>query len=127
MRKRVLGVVVGYVIFAGTGSGVALFQLSGQDPHGDASVSFISGAILYGAAFALLSGYVSGWIASSRPFAQGLIVAGIIALGAGVSLTATVGKGYIWSQVAALTVMAPAAAFGGWLRGVWHVPSNRGL
>jgi hypothetical protein len=115
MLKSILGVVVGYVIFAA--SGVALFQLSGQDPHGDASVPFMVGAIAYGATFALLGGYVSGWIASRRPFAHGLVVAGILALGAGVSLAAMLGKGYIWSQVAALTVMAPAAAFGGWLRG----------
>ena len=115
MRNSILGVVVGYVIFAT--SGVALFQLSGQDPHGDASVPFMVGAVVYGAAFALLGGYVSGWIASRRPFTHGLVVAGILALGAAVSLVSTLGKGYIWSQAAALLLMAPAAAFGGWLRG----------
>jgi len=108
------GVLVGYAIFAV--SGVLLFQLSGQDPHGEATLPFAIGAIVYGIVFATLGGYVSGLIAGRAPFVHGMIVAGILALGATVSLIKTVGHGHIWSQVAALLTMAPAAALGGYLR-----------
>ena len=43
-------------------------------------------------------------------------VAAVLALGATASLAGTIGHGAIWSQVAALVVMAPAAVLGGWLR-----------
>jgi hypothetical protein len=113
--RGVAGVVVGYAVFAVSAG--ALFQLSGQDPHGEASIPFVILATLYGAAFALAGGYVSGWIAGRAPFTHGLIVACVLALGATASLFATLGKGYVWSQITALTAMAPAAAAGGYLRG----------
>jgi hypothetical protein len=113
--RSIVAVIVGYSVFAVSAG--ALFYLSAQDPHGEATAPFMMGAVVYGAGFALLGGYVSGWIAPRSPFAHGLIVAGILALGAAVSLIATAGKGYIWSQITAITAMAPAAAFGGYLRG----------
>jgi len=112
--RSVVAVIAGCAIFAVSAG--ALFALSGQDAHGEASVPFMVLAVVYGVAFALLGGYVSGWIASRAPFTHGLIVAGILALGAGISLIVTVSKGAIWSQVTALTAMAPAAALGGYLR-----------
>jgi hypothetical protein len=117
-------VIVGYAVFAVSAG--ALFHLAEQDPHGEASVPFMVGATVYGVAFALLGGYVSGWIASRHALAHGLAVAGVLALGASVSLFATLGKGHVWSQIAALTAMAPAAAFGGWLRSrvVGHAVGN---
>jgi hypothetical protein len=45
-----------------------------------------------------------------------MAVATLLAIGAGVSLAATVGHGAIWSQLAALVLMAPAAALGGQAR-----------
>ncbi len=109
-----MAVIVGYAVFAVSAG--ALFHLAGQDPHGEASVPFMVGATVYGVAFAFVGGYVGGWIASRRPLAHGVAVAGVLALGASVSLFATLGKGHVWSQIAALTAMAPAAACGGWLR-----------
>jgi len=113
--RSAVAVIVGYALFAVSAG--ALFALSGQDPHGEVSVPFMIVAVVYGVAFALLGGYVSGWIASRSPFIHGLIVAGMVALGAAISLIATVGKAAIWSQVTALIAMAPAAAMGGYLRG----------
>jgi hypothetical protein len=113
--RSVVAVIAGYAIFA-VSAGL-LFHLSGQDPHGEATVPFMIGTVVYGVAFALLGGYVSGWIASRAPFTHGLIVAGILAVGASISLLATVGKGSLWTQLTALTAMAPAAALGGYLRG----------
>jgi putative membrane protein (TIGR04086 family) len=65
---------------------------------------------------ALLGGYVAAWLAKRRPLAHGFAVAAVLALGAAISLLSTLGKGAIWSQVAALVIMAPCAAIGGWLR-----------
>ncbi|HXY34336.1 MAG TPA: hypothetical protein VEI07_08920 [Planctomycetaceae bacterium] len=114
MVRSILGVVIGYVVFAA--SGFALFHITGQPPHGEASVRFMVGATVYGIAFALFGGYLSGWIAGRRPLAHGTAMAVVLAVGAAASLAATIGKGFIWSQVAALAVMAPAAVAGGWLR-----------
>ena len=105
----------GYAVFAV--SGFALFQLTGQPPHGEASLPFMLGFVVYGVAFALLGGYLSGWLAGRRPFTHGTVVAAILAAGATASLIATLGKGAIWTQVLAITLMAPSAAAGGWLRG----------
>jgi hypothetical protein len=112
--RSIVGVVVGYAVFAA--SGFALFRLTGQPPHEEASIPFMVGAVLYGVAFALLCGYLSGWIAGCRPVAHAAVVAVILALGATASLVATLGKGAVWSQVNAIAVMAPAAVAGGWLR-----------
>jgi hypothetical protein len=114
MLRSVLAVVTGYLVFALPV--FALFQVTGQPPHGEASIRFIIGATVYGVATALVGGYLSGWIAGRRPLAHGAATAIVLALGAAGSLAATIGKGFIWSQVAALTLMAPAALIGGWLR-----------
>ena len=115
MVRSVTAVIAGYAVFAA--SGFALFRLAGQPPHGEASVPFMLGFIVYGVAFALLAGYLSGWLAGRRPFTHAVVVAAILAAGATASLAATLGKGVIWTQVLAITLMAPAAAAGGWLRG----------
>jgi len=112
--RSIVSVIVGYLIFAL--SAFALFQISGQPPHQAASAPFIFGSIIFGAMSALLGGYVAAWLAKRRPLAHGFAVAAVLALGAAISLLSTLGKGAIWSQVAALVIMAPCAAIGGWLR-----------
>jgi hypothetical protein len=112
--RSILGVVIGYVVFAA--SGFALFQITGQPPHGAASVPFMVGFVAYGVAFALLGGYLSARIAGRRPVAHAAAMAVVLLLGATVSLMATIGKGAIWTQICALAFMAPAALAGGWLR-----------
>ena len=112
--RSIVSVIVGYLIFALSAFG--LFQISGQPPHQAAPVSFMFGSIVFGAVFALLGGYVAAWLAKRPPLAHGLAVAAVLALGATVSLFSTLGKGAVWSQVAALALMAPCAALGGWLR-----------
>jgi hypothetical protein len=114
MIRSVLGVVIGYVVFAAPA--VVLFHVTGQPPHAEASVPFMVGATLYGMAFAALGGYLSAWIANRRLVAHASATAVVLALGAAVSLAATLGKGAIWSQVCAIAFMAPAAAAGGWVR-----------
>ncbi len=115
MLKSVLAVIAGYAVFAF--SGFALFQLTGQPPHGEASLPFMIGAVVYGVVFAFLGGYVGGLIAGRRPVTHGAAVAVLLALGATASLVSTIGRGAVWSQVCALLLMAPAAVAGGWFRG----------
>jgi O-antigen/teichoic acid export membrane protein len=114
MAKSALAVLVGYFIFAL--SAFAFFHLSGQPPHQAAPVPTMVGSIAFGMLFALLGGYVAAWLAGRRPVAHGLAVAAVLALGATISLLSTLSKGAIWSQVAALALMAPCAILGGWLR-----------
>ncbi|MEO8334885.1 MAG: hypothetical protein ABI664_07925 [bacterium] len=118
LLRSIAAVIVGYVIFAA--SAYAVFRVSGQAAHAVASTSFMLLSIASGIVFALAGGYVAGWIAGRRPIAHAVAMAMVLALGAGVSLIATLGHGVIWSQVAALLLMAPSAVLGGWLRSRAH-------
>jgi hypothetical protein len=126
--RSIVGVVSGYVVFAA--SGFAVFHITGQPPHGAASVPFMVGFVVYGIAFALFGGYLSGWIAGRWPVTNAVAMAAILALGATVSLVATIGKGAIWTQICALALMTPAAVAGGLLRqriaGPAHSPAAVG-
>ena len=74
------------------------------------------GSIAFGMIFALVGGYVAAWLARRRPLAHGIAVAAVLALGAAISLVSTLGNGAVWSQAAAIVLMAPCAGLGGWLR-----------
>jgi hypothetical protein len=113
LLRSVLAVLLGYMVFAA--SAFAVFQLSGQAPHAVASVPFMLVSTTSGMIFALAGGYIAGWLAGRRPLAHGLATAALLAAGAGVSLASTLGHGAVWTQVAALTLMAPSAVLGGWL------------
>jgi hypothetical protein len=114
VARSVIAVIVGYLIFAL--SAFAFFQISGQPPHQAAPVPIMIGSIAFGMVFALLGGYVAAWLARRRPLAHGVGVAAVLALGAAISSLNTMGKGAVWSQVAALAFMTPCAVLGGWLR-----------
>jgi len=114
MARSLLAVIVGYLIFAL--AAFAFFQISGQPPHQTAPMPVMLGSIAVGMAFALIGGYVAAFLAGRRPLAHGIAVAAVLALGAAISLFGTLGKGAIWSQAAALALMAPCAVLGGWLR-----------
>jgi len=114
IARSLVAVLVGYFIFAG--SAFAFFRFSGQPPHQPAPLPVMLASIAVGTVFAFLGGYVAARIAPRRPLAHGVAVAGVMALGAAVSLISTLGHGAIWSQVAALVLMAPSAVVGGWVR-----------
>ena len=114
VTRSIVSVIIGYLIFALTAFG--LFQISGRPPHQAAPLWFMLGTVIYGCVFALIGRYVAAWLCKRRPLAHSIAVAIVLALGAGVSLLSTLGKGAVWSQVAALALMAPSAALGGWLR-----------
>jgi hypothetical protein len=114
LLRSLAAVLLGYIVFAA--SSYAIFRMSGQAPHAVASMSFMLATIASGIVFAVAGGYVAGWIAGRRPLAHAVAMAALLALGAGVSLASTLGHGAIWTQLAALLLMAPSAVLGGWLR-----------
>jgi hypothetical protein len=109
--RAVAAVVGGYLIFAL--SAVALFHLSGRDPHAPQPSWFVAVTVAYGMAFAALGGGFAARVAHTRALLHAGCVAAILALGAGISLVASPGAGATWSQWAALVLMAPSAYLGG--------------
>jgi FtsH-binding integral membrane protein len=107
----VFAILAGYLTFAL--SAVALFQLSGRDPHAPQPLWFVVVAVVYGMAFAGLGGCVATRIAPVRSQRHAGILAVVVALGATVSLIASPGAGATWSQWSAITLMAPSAYLGG--------------
>jgi hypothetical protein len=118
MMRSVAAVVAGYVVFAA--SAALLFQLSGVDPHAPSSTGFKIGTIVWGVVFALVAGWLTARVAARRPGTHAAILAALIAAGALISLLAS-SSGSIWSQIAALVFMAPAAWIGGVLVRVEHL------
>jgi putative membrane protein (TIGR04086 family) len=114
MLKSVMGVVVGYLLFAV--SAALLFLASGRDPHQEQDISFVVFSVVYGMVFAGAGGYVAGAIAGRKPGLHGGAVAFIVAFGAAASFLAQPGRGSRWSQVTALVLMSPAALVGGLVR-----------
>ena len=104
----------GYLIFGV--SAALLFAVTGQDPHVMPGAAFLVLSIAYGMVFAGIGGYAAAAFAPRRPVLHAAIVAGIIAVGATASLLAKPGAGAIWSEAAALVLMAPCAVIGGILR-----------
>ncbi len=112
--RAFLGVVAGYLIFAG--SAVLFFRLAKVDPHSQAAAGFEVVTIAYGLAFALLGGFVAGKIARRADLMCGIALAVVVALGATVSIFARPGAGALWTQAAALLLFAPASLAGDWIR-----------
>ena len=112
--RSIGAVVAGYAVFAV--SGALLFMLTGWDPHGPAPLGVIALSTLYGMAFATLAGYVAASLAGRAPLGHAIAVAGLIGLGALVSMVMSAAGSALWSQLTALVLMAPSAAFGGLIR-----------
>jgi hypothetical protein len=110
MLRSIGAVAAGYIVFGG--SAALLFQVSGQAPHEAAPVWFKVASIAWGAVFALIAGWLTARIAVRRPATHAAILAGLIALGAIVSLFADP-SGSKWSQTSAAVIMAPCAWLGG--------------
>ncbi len=109
-----MGILLGDVIFAG--GAALLFYVTRVDPHAPAEMRFMVLSSLGGIALALAGGFVAGWIGRRSDLVCGVILAVIIAGGAVASMIGRPGQGAIWSQLAALLTMSPAALIGDWLR-----------
>jgi hypothetical protein len=114
MIRSVIAIIVGYFVFAV--SAALLFSISGRDPHDAVPAWFLVTSVLYGCAFAALGGYLAALIARRKAFKHAAILTIVIGAGALVSLLSRPGKGAIWSQAAALLLMAPSAMAGGYFR-----------
>jgi hypothetical protein len=110
MIRSIAAVAAGYFVFGA--SAALLFQVSGQQPHAPSSAGFKIGSIIWGVVFSLIAGWLTARIATRRPAIHAAVLALLIAIGAVVSL-AMRWDAPVWSQVAALTLMAPAAWLGG--------------
>ena len=113
VHRTVAAVTVGYLIFAL--SAVALFRLSGRDPHASQPLGLVIVSVIYGMVFAALGGVIAARLAPSRSLLHAGSVAVLLALGAGVSLVASPAADATWSQWAALALMAPSAWVGGYI------------
>ncbi|HYJ65740.1 MAG TPA: hypothetical protein VEV62_18490 [Parafilimonas sp.] len=109
MVRNILGVIAGYAIFVVTS--LALFKLSGQDPHKQATTSFQILTVVYGAVFSFLSGLVLQLIAKTNTLTLNYILAVIIAGFATFSLIKSDGSN--WTQLSAIFIFAPFSVLGG--------------
>ena len=110
--RNVVGVIVGYLIFAV--SAVLLFNLSGIDPHADASIGTIALVIVFGAVFAFAGGYLTKLIAATKTMIANYVLVVIMASFAAFSFFKSPGNHY--TQIAAIFLFAPISLVGGLLR-----------
>jgi peptidoglycan/LPS O-acetylase OafA/YrhL len=115
--RTVLGVIVGYLIFGV--SSFLVFRLTGHDPHSHfetPSMTFIVGSIAAGIVAALVGGYVAAAISRKASAATILgIVIAVLAIVGGIASAVLMGGRALWSNIAAVVLMAPAAKLGGTL------------
>jgi RsiW-degrading membrane proteinase PrsW (M82 family) len=104
--RVILGFLAGYGISAA--SAILFFLAAKRDPHAPQPLWFIVATAVWGIAFALLGGFVAARIAGFR-VGQAVGIAIIV-----VSFLSMIfdARGAHWSQVVAMVLMAPAAAFG---------------
>ena len=110
--RNILGLIVGYLIFAV--SAVLLFNLSGIDPHADASYGTIALVVSFGAVFAFLGGYIAKLIAATNTLTANYVLAILMAGFAAFSFFKSPGNHY--TQIAAIFLFAPMSILGGFLR-----------
>lgn len=109
MIRKVAGIIAGYAIFVITS--LALFKLSGQDPHAEATTGFQILTALYGVVFSFLCGLVVQLIAKTNTLTLNYILAVIIAGFATFSLIQS--DGSRWTQLLAIFAFAPVSVLGG--------------
>jgi hypothetical protein len=114
MVRSVIAVIAGYLVFAV--SALLLFRLSGRDPHAPAEIGFVIVTVVYGMLFATLAGFLAALLGKRFEMEHALAVASLIAALGAASLLASVKSGAIWSQLAAILIIAPCAMLGGYLR-----------
>ena len=109
MIQKILSVIAGYAIFVITS--LALFKLSGQDPHADPTFSFVAITIIYGAVFSFIAGLVTQLIARTKNLQVNYVLAFIIAGFAAFSFFKS--NGNHWTQIIAILIFAPVSILGG--------------
>jgi len=111
MTRSIVAVLAGYLTFAA--SVAVLFLVSGVDRHMAPTAAFAIGASMYGMGFAGLAGWITTRVAADRTDRHARLLAVLIAGLALVSLATQYAHGSVWSELATLLLMAPAARMGG--------------
>ncbi len=111
MTKKVLGVVVGYLIFAL--SAVIYFRSTGRQPDAVPTAAFAIITSIYGLVFSFIGGSVLQIIAKSGNLKLNYVLAIIIAGFALFSLLMT--EGSHWTQIVSIALFAPCSIAGGYL------------
>lgn len=111
MARQILGVIGGYLIFVI--SSLALFKVSGIAPHADARFMVMLMTAIYGAAFSLISGFATQFIANTKTLTINYALAVIIAGFASFSYFKA--SGSHWTQLLAIFIFAPTSIAGGWI------------
>jgi uncharacterized membrane protein len=109
MIRKVLSIMIGYLVFAVTA--LALFEFAGQNAHSNPTIIFAIFAAIYGAFFSFVAGLVSQYVAKTSNLKINYILALIIAGFATFSLLKTVGNH--WTQLLAIFIFAPVSILGG--------------
>jgi hypothetical protein len=112
LLRSMLAIFSGDAIFGLTG--LLLFRIAGRDPHAPAPIQFMIASVAVGVIAAAIGGWVTAAIASHHRREHAGILGILIALGALMSLLVRPGAGAIWTQIAAVVLMAPAALIGSW-------------
>jgi hypothetical protein len=110
--RSVCAVMGGYLVFAI--SAVFLFQAAKRPPGVWPGAGFAAFSIAYGAAFAMLAGWIAVRVAPKAPLVHASVLALLLALIALVSMLAQMNKPSHWSQWAAILLFAPAVLMGGY-------------
>lgn len=109
MIRKFLSVVAGYAVFVI--SSLALFRLSGQKPHADATFLFMIFTAIYGVVFSFLAGLVTQLVSGVKDIRLNYILAFILAGFAAFSMFKS--EGNHWTQILAILIFAPATVLGG--------------
>jgi len=109
MVRKILSIIAGYAIFVVTS--LALFKITGRNPHSDATTSFIVLTMIYGAVFSIVAGFATQFIAGTTDLKISYVLALIIAGFAIFSFFKS--EGNHWTQLLAIFVFAPLSILGG--------------
>jgi hypothetical protein len=109
MIRKVLSIITGYTIFVVTS--LALFKVSGQNPHSNPTSPFVILTIIYGTVFSFIAGLVMQLIAKESNLKLNYVLALIIAGFATFSFLKS--EGNHWTQLLAIFIFAPMSILGG--------------
>lgn len=111
MIRKILAVLVGYIIFAATA--LAFFRVFEIEAHSAASTSVMIQTAINGIIFSALAGWITQLIAKTDNLKINYILALLIAAFATFSFFKASGEH--WTQLMAIFIFAPVSIVGGWI------------
>jgi hypothetical protein len=109
MIRNIVSIISGYTSFVA--SSLALFKISGQDPHSEPTTLFVILTIIYGAVFSFLAGLITRLISKITDLKLNYCLAFIISGFATFSFFKS--EGNHWTQLLAIFVFGPVSILGG--------------